>query len=96
MRLGTVLLTPFHPTLEDRIEAFNRVGVSIAANIFFVGVMDSVMAGELAANFLVPRGFISIQLGFAWDVGAISAMRTQSTWKLRAEPPRSTRVSTVF
>src|SRR5262245_39061191 len=33
---------------------------------------------------------------FSRTIGAISATRTPSTWKLRAEPPRSTSVRTTF
>jgi hypothetical protein len=36
------------------------------------------------------------RLRLARRIGAMSATRVLSMWKLRAEPPRSTRVSTVF
>jgi hypothetical protein len=35
MLLAAVLANAFHAALEDRKEAFNRVGVDGAANVFF-------------------------------------------------------------
>src|SRR5580692_3408887 len=51
MLLAAVLIDALHTALEDRIEAFDRVGVDVTANVFLLAVVHALMADELAANF---------------------------------------------
>src|SRR5712671_4761230 len=41
MLLFAMLIDALHATLEDRIIAFNGVGVGATANVFFLAVVDS-------------------------------------------------------
>jgi len=50
MRRRDVVIGAVDPALEDREEAFDRVGVSIAAHVFLGRVVHGLMAGELLAD----------------------------------------------
>jgi hypothetical protein len=52
-----MLVHAFHAALEDRIEAFNRIGADLAANVFLLAVIDRAVCFELAAKFDVVAGF---------------------------------------
>jgi hypothetical protein len=67
--LAAMLVDALHAALEDRIVAFNGVGVNFAANIFFAAVVYALMAGELGSNFKILTSFVGHQGGFLGDVG---------------------------
>jgi hypothetical protein len=73
---------------------------ALGANVFIVTVRDCAMFGKFLSERDAMGSFIghegALALLFSRTIGAISATRVPSTWKLRADPPRSTRVSTVF
>ena len=97
--LAAVLIDALHAALEDREVTFDRVRGDFAAR-------------RIPSRWcLTARGWrircrVSYQAphrssgGFAADVprtiGTMSPMVAPSTWKLRAEPPRSTSVRTMF
>jgi hypothetical protein len=70
MLLAAMLVDALHPTFEDRIEAFDGIGVDVAANVFLLTMVHALMAGELATNFKVLARLISHQRSFLGDVGA--------------------------
>src|SRR5216684_670222 len=81
MLLTAMLVDALHAALEDRIEAFNRVGGDDGAgftigeahnvrvaDVFFFPVVHGIMAGEISANFHVVPRLISHQAAFLADV----------------------------
>jgi hypothetical protein len=68
MLLGAMLIDALHAALEYRIEALDRVGVDVAANVFVPAMVHAVMADELAADLLVGLMFVGRQGGFAAQV----------------------------
>ena len=112
---AAMLVNAFHAALEDRIVAFNRVGVmrssragSIGRVFFghFVPVADDVLAvadrrGSQTRRYICRTACSSVislasRLILAAMIGGESLTRVPSTWKLRADPPRSTSVKTAF
>src|SRR6266446_2800006 len=65
-----MLVDAFHAALEDRIEAFNRIGVDVAANVFLLTVVDGFVAGKLRTNLKILTSLVGHQGGFFRDVGA--------------------------
>lgn len=66
-----VLVDAFHAALEDRVIAFNRVGVDprrILANIFASAVIGRAVEGLQRARAFVLVGFVGQQIGFACNV----------------------------
>lgn len=66
--LAAVLADALHAAFEDGEEAFDRVGMSVAANVFILGVFHRLMAGERCAKRAIPPGFIGHHVGVAGDV----------------------------
>lgn len=67
--LSAVLVDAFHAALEDREEAFNRVGVNAAADIFAGGVLDRLMGRKLGAGLGVEAAFVGVEDRRAANVG---------------------------
>src|SRR3954470_12574807 len=66
--LAAMLVDAFHAALEDREIAFDRVGADVAANMFFLAVIDSLMAGEFGTDCFVPRCLIRHQIALATNI----------------------------
>jgi hypothetical protein len=69
-----MLVNALHAALEDRIEAFDRIGMDYIvvavreflgvgiANVFLPTVVDRIVAQEVLADFFVPTGFVGHEL----------------------------------
>ena len=68
--LGAVLVDAPHPALEDRIVAFDGVGVNLAASILAGLVANAGMLTKGPAKSAILSGFIGEQAGFTSDVFA--------------------------
>src|SRR5207302_1989259 len=73
MALGTVLVHAAHPALENRVEALNGVGAdhvaAFVADVFYAGVINGRMTGELFSEPAIPACLIGINIGLARNVG---------------------------
>jgi hypothetical protein len=67
--LAAMLIDSLHATFEDRIIAFNGVGVNMAANVFLLAVIYAFMARKFGADFEILASFVSHQGGFAGHIG---------------------------
>ena len=73
----------------------------VAAYVFVLLVVDGFMARKFLPTSPIVLRFIGHHRAFASDICADDRIACRqcgvpSTWKLRAEPPRSTRVSTTL
>jgi hypothetical protein len=66
MRLAHVLMDANQAALEDRKEAFKRVGVHVAADPFELGMIDAFMLGN--GRVLVVRGLVGRKTAVLMDV----------------------------
>src|SRR5579859_1287496 len=99
MPLAAVLIDALHAAFEHGEEAFDRVRVNVAADVFILAVADGAMRGEVVADEGVDLRLVRHQVRFASDmhphdradrVGLVSL-----TWKERTSPPRSTSEKTA-
>jgi hypothetical protein len=98
--LAAMLIDALHAALEDRAVALDRVGGDRAAHVFVDRVIDRAVLGELFANRFVreavsvfsslSRRTLARRIGTSWPTVV------PSTWKERADPPRSTSVKTML
>ena len=58
MLLAAMLVDATHPALEDRKEAFDRIGMDAAASVLAALVVDAQVVGEFLAGGLVPARLI--------------------------------------
>jgi hypothetical protein len=70
MAFAAMLVNAFHATLEDRIEAFDSIGMDVPANVFLSAMVHALMAGEFGADLKILAGFVGHQCGFFGDVRA--------------------------
>ena len=70
MFFAAMLVHAMHPALEDRKEIFGGVSMHVAANVFLLFVVHSVMPRELAANFVIIGAFVGHHGWFACKIGA--------------------------
>src|ERR1700730_2717777 len=83
-----------------RVQPVELVNPELVAHVFLLAVVHSLMARIFAADCWVPFRLVGHERVLAIDVRAHDL--TQSCgggpvmWKLRAEPPRSTRVKTML
>src|SRR5271165_5369553 len=72
--LLAVLIHALHAALKNRIVAFDSVGVDdvrlTVPNVFIAGVLHSIMAGEDAAQRVVPSAFVGHHRSFFLNVSA--------------------------
>ena len=93
MLLGAVLIDAAHAALEDRKEAFDRVGVDVAAHIFADAGDDGAMVGETAlAMPRIERVLVGHEVGFAGDVRLHDRLMVRGA---SAGRRRSTRLAAV-
>src|SRR6267143_801667 len=100
MALGAMLIDTDHTALENREIALDGVGVRVAADPFFLAVINGFMAGEAPPDRAVHIRLIGAEM--AGGIGVIEndladlAAVTVSTLTERAAPPRSTNVTTFL
>jgi hypothetical protein len=70
MLLAAVLVDAAHAALEDRKEAFRRIGMNVIANVFANAVLDGFMRGEMFLGTSVEAAFVGMQAAFLGDVFA--------------------------
>src|SRR5205823_6419365 len=72
MLLATMLVNADHAALEDRVEAFDGIGVNSALalipNIFLIAVTNGAVTGKLLPYAVVNVGLIGHEVGFTGDV----------------------------
>jgi hypothetical protein len=86
-----------HAALEDRVVALNRVGVNVATDVFERRMAHRTMLGNSLPSAYWLASSVMNRLSrrmFVRTIGTTSEIAKLSMWKLRAPPPRSTRVST--
>src|SRR5207248_11749774 len=70
--LGAMLINALHAALEDRIEAFDGIGMNgalaLVPDVFLIGVTNGVMTGKFLAYATIQGSLIGHDLGFARDV----------------------------
>lgn len=100
MTFIAVLLHAFHPALEDRVEALDRVRVNVTAHVFIaVWRTTSWLFGmsRLRKRYcpaLPVMILVSVAM-FLRKIGSTSLVEVPSLWKLRASPLRETSVRTA-
>lgn len=62
MRLTDMMVDADDPAFQDREIAFDRVGVRIAANVFFGGMVHALVTGKVFADFHVNAAFVGTQM----------------------------------
>jgi len=60
--LADVMIDSVDTALQDREIPFNGIGVRIAANIFFGGMVDGLVTGEALVGFQVDSALIGAQV----------------------------------
>lgn len=70
MVFAAMLIDALHAALEDREEAFDGVGVDVAANVFVLGMRDEFMRGEILAGATIDTALVGHERAFLGDVGA--------------------------
>lgn len=68
--LITVLIHAFHPPLENREIAFNRVCVNNATTVFTLPVANEIVLFEILVKLRILAGFVGVDRGFLCDVFA--------------------------
>jgi hypothetical protein len=64
-----MLIDAFHATFEDRIIAFDSVGMDDTANIFIGLVADAFMAREMFTEREIMAAFVGHYRGFFRNIG---------------------------
>jgi hypothetical protein len=77
MAFAAMLVNAFHAAFEHAVEAFNGVGVNLAATIFPFAMVHTFMLGELASDRFVMTPFIGHQARLLADVGAHDAFNVR-------------------
>ena len=93
-----MLVDAFHVALEDRIGAFDGVGMPVAILPLVLGMLHGAMFGKLPGRLRDSACALSVmrrvsRLMFSRTIGTMLAIECPSVWNERAEPPRSTKVS---
>src|SRR3982751_1884288 len=57
-----MVVNSINAALQDREVAFNGIGVGIATNIFFGGMVDGLVTGEALVGFQVDSALIGAQV----------------------------------
>ncbi len=78
MFLGAVLVDALHAALENREEAFDRIGVNITTHIFAARMSHGFRSREVFSNFDVVFAFIGMQARFAGDVAFYNRIDSRS------------------
>src|ERR1700691_5355302 len=60
MFLRAVLIHAAHPALEDRKEAFDRIGMHVTAHVLAMRMRHGFMCGELPANADIEAAFVRL------------------------------------
>lgn len=94
MFFTAMLINTFHAALEDREEAFDRIGINVASLILTVAVLPGLVVGKISFCVSVETAFVSMKAGLRVDVGGTDALMTVglsgcSAWNERTLPQRS-------
>ena len=65
---AAMLIDALHAALEDREEAFDGVGVNVAANVLASGVAHECVSSELGTELGIEAAFVGVQGALARDV----------------------------
>lgn len=68
--LGTVLIDALKSTLEDAVEAFQRIRIGIAPNVFFGAVIESLVSNEAKEIAGRVAGYEEVAMGHVCEVNA--------------------------
>ena len=68
MLLVAMLINALHTPFEDAEIAFDSIGVNLAPDILFGGMIDGVMLRNVTVRTSIKAAFIGMQVAFAGDI----------------------------